>query len=374
MMFLQPYMLWGMLAVVMPVALHFWYQKKGKTIEWAAMRWLGEQTTLQHRGLRLNEVWLMLLRCLLVALIVLILSKPVPEWLKGVAQPEVVHLIQPDRLVTETYRFELETALKKGEKAYWAGITPETVGALNELPASGQGLAHLQQNINALAMGKEGVFKLYFKNDLSPDEFPRVYVPGDYQLFPATDSTQNKPFELNKTALAARTPVRILLDYRDADEEKTVTAALNALAEVYGFNFELEKQKNPEKRYDWVFTNQPVADPMPETMYIVSGNILHWGAPLNVVQLRDSLDVTGSELVESGRFPEWLGDLIVKRMKFKADGPFLSKGQLHALFTKILATNAQSEANLRPWLLLILVCLMITERWLALRKPAGKHG
>ncbi len=374
MMFLQPYMLWGMLAVAMPVAIHFWYQKKGKTIEWAAMRWLGEQTTLQHRGLRLNEVWLMLLRCLLVALIVLILGKPVAEWLNGAAQPEVVHLIQPDRLVTATYRFELETALKNGEKAYWAGITPETVDALNALPVGGQDLSHLQQNINALAMGKENIFKLYFKNDLSPEALPRVYVPGDYQLFSAADSTHNKPFDLNKTASAARTPVRILLDYRDADEEKTVIAALNALTEMYGFNFELEKQKNPEKRYDWVFTNQPVVDPMPETMYIVSGNIRHWGAPPNVIQLRDSLYISGSELVESGRFPEWLGDLMVKRMKLKADGLFLSKGQLHALFTKIPATNARSEANLRPWLLLILVCLMITERWLALRKPAGNHG
>ncbi len=367
-------MLWGMLAVAMPVLIHFWYQKRGKTIEWAAMRWLGEQTTLQHRGLRLNEIWLMLLRCLLVALIVLTLSKPVIGWLKGEAQPEVVHLIEPDRLVIETYRFELETALKKGEKAYWAGIPPEPVRTLNELPSSGRGLAHLQQSINALAADKERIFKLYFKNDLSPESFPRVYVPGDYQLFPVADSIHNKPFDLSKTLSAARRPIRILLDYRDADEQKTVTAALNALTEVYGFSFELEREKKPKKHYDFEFTNQPVAKPTPETMYVISGNIPHWDAAPNVIQLRDSLRITGSELAESGRLPEWLGDLMVSRLKLKADGRFWSKDQLHALFIKVSATNAHSEATLRPWLLLFLVCLIIVERWLALRKPAGNHG
>lgn len=81
-----------------------------------------------------------------------------------------------------------------------------------------------------------------------------------------------------------------------------------------------------------------------------------------------------SELVESGRLPEWLGDLLVEHLDFRTTNPPLSRGQLKALFKKVAASGAQEEAVLRPWLLLILILLMAAERWLALRKTGRSHG
>jgi hypothetical protein len=91
--FLQPALLWGAVAVVIPVIIHFWYQKKGKTIAWAATQWLTDKTSLQHRGLRLDEIPLMLLRCLLVLLFVLLLSKPIENWLDLDKVKSKVHLV-----------------------------------------------------------------------------------------------------------------------------------------------------------------------------------------------------------------------------------------------------------------------------------------
>ncbi len=69
MVFLQPVMFWGALAIVIPIIIHFWYQKKGETIAWAATQWLTDKTNLQHRGIRLDEVPLLLVRCLLIILL-----------------------------------------------------------------------------------------------------------------------------------------------------------------------------------------------------------------------------------------------------------------------------------------------------------------
>lgn len=372
MAFLQPYMLWGMLTVAVPVAIHFWYQKRGKTMEWAAMRWLGEQTTLQHRGLRLHEMWLMILRCLLVILLALILSKPVVDWLANAGKPEVVHLVQADGLVTETFRFELERAERRGEPIYWMGTTPEKAGNLARPEGVTASIAYLQQNINALADGNARDFRLYFLNDGSLNA--RVYVPGIYQLFPATDSSVTRPIDLFKNKPAYKGTIQVLLDYRNAAEAQTVRAALAALAEVYGFAFEIQQKMNPASHHDLVFADHAWTAAQPGTTYVISGNAPQWNMPAQVIQLRDTLRIADSEWVENGRLPEWLGDLVVKQLGLQTNAAPLSKSQLSTFFEKIKPPRGQEQAQLRPWLVLIFILLMAAERWWALHKTVRSDG
>ncbi|WP_353718503.1 BatA domain-containing protein [Dyadobacter sp. 676] len=374
MTFLQPYMLWGILAVAIPVAIHFWHQKRGRTIEWAAMRWLGDPTTLRHRGLRLNEVWLMVLRCFLVALLALIISKPVLEWFKNAGGLETIHLVQPDRLVTGTYRFELENAWRAGEKVYWLGAAPEKATGISPMQAVPAPLTYLQQNINALAGGSGKNFKLYFSNDPALADFPKIYIPGEYQLFPVADSSGKKRVSLLENNPARKKAIRVLLENGDAGERRTIEAALVALAGVYGFLFETEYKNNPARHYDWVFTNKPVTHAGAGTKYVVSGAAPKWDAPATVIFLPDSLTLADSRFVESGRFPEWLGELLVRDLNLQPDVGRLSNSQLYALFEKVPSLNAGSEAALRPWLLLLFLGLLIAERLLALRKPSRSHG
>jgi hypothetical protein len=372
MAFLQSYMLWGMLAVAVPVAIHFWYQKKGKTIEWAATRWLGEQTTLQHRGIRLNEIWLMLLRCLLVILLALILSKPVVDWFNRNTRPSTLHLVQQDRLVTDAYRFELEKALRNGEEIYWIGPLPEKAENLAEMSTGTDGLSHLQQNINALSNGITPEFKLYFRNDETLQAFSKVYIPGGYQLFPVVDSVEKKTASFKPKA-DQPAPIRVLIALK-GDEEHAVKAALAALTEVYGFEFEITSKNRPGTQYDLIFTHKPADKMQPGTTCIVPGNARQWNVTNQVIQLRDTLNMANSELVESGRLPEWLGELVINKLKLKTDRQRLSKKQLNALFEKTNPVNGNGEAASRSWLLLIFVMLMIAERWMALRKPLRNHG
>ncbi|MGV3602245.1 MAG: BatA domain-containing protein [Dyadobacter fermentans] len=370
---LQPYMLWGLLAVAIPVAIHFWYQKKGRTIAWAATRWLGEQTALRHRGFRLNEVLLMLLRCLLVALLAFILSKPITDWFGGTERKEVIHVVQADRAVLENYRFELEKALAGDEKMYWLGASPERISRLENVPMKAGDPADLQQNINALAGGFPKFFKLYFNSAL-PSDFQRVYVPGAYQLFAFADTASRKSLVLREINAAEKAPIQILLDYSDAGQRQTMSAALAALAKVHGFLFEIETQKNLTKHYDWIFTDQPVQATRSGTTYVVSGNAYQWGAPAQVVQLPERLLMAESQLVETARLPEWLGDLFVKEMGLQKANVPLSTKQLNASFEKSGGSATEQSAVFRPWLLLAWVLLLVAERWLSLLKPVGNNG
>jgi hypothetical protein len=74
--FINPLMLWGALAISIPIIVHFWNQKKGKIIEWATTQWLVENNLQQSSGIRLDNILLLILRCLLLLALCFFLSKP----------------------------------------------------------------------------------------------------------------------------------------------------------------------------------------------------------------------------------------------------------------------------------------------------------
>jgi hypothetical protein len=358
---LQSYMLWGIMGVALPIAIHFWYQKKGKTIAWAATRWLSEHTTLQHRGIRLHEVWLMLIRCLLVILLALILAKPVLEWLNGGEQTRNVHLVAPDRLVADSYRFELEKAIKEGDEVYWIDATPKKMTDLSTLPSQKGDVRFLQQAVNQLAdKGRKFIF--YLRQDAHLD---KIYVPGDYQIFatpgssvtpkipyldlgegkrlfvdPATGHLKvagNEATEAFMPEPVHRGNISLLVEYSNRDHQRIVKAALEALREVYEIPFTIDTLRNSNKHYEW--------QPHP-----------HFPLP-------------------GGQGVEWVGELFVDHFGLKTKTAVLSKRQLNALFEKADRKDKSNALRTQQWLLIGFVLLLMLERWMALRKTVGvNHG
>src|SRR6187551_2959627 len=74
MQFLNPIWLWGLTGLLIPIGIHMLSRKEGKVIRVGSVRHLEETSTRQFRKIRLNEVVLLALRCLLITLIVLLLS------------------------------------------------------------------------------------------------------------------------------------------------------------------------------------------------------------------------------------------------------------------------------------------------------------
>ena len=401
--FLQPALLWGFLAVTIPVIIHFWYQKKGKTIAWAASQWLTDKTSLQHRGLRLDEIPLLLIRCLLVILFVLLSSKPVVNWFKANQETQKIHLVEPDNQLISNFRFELEGAIKKGEKVYWIGFEQQEVKDISVVPKQNDSELYLQKSINRVSeTGKE--LNLYISNNQRLAELPKVYVPGSFKLFSNIDSTRNtsisyldmgegkKLFVDQKPDGAAQLKVldgtgnfskftlepahkgkiQVLINYKNPSENQIIQAALLALNEVYTIPFVIDLAKKTGSKYDWVFTDQKINDVNPETLYFVPTNISNQNIGENVIQIQDSLRLSTSEMVQNGQLPEWIGNILVAHYKLKENTNPLSQQQLNARFIQVKPVADQIDDKLYQWLLLLFVITLILERWIALRKTSSQ--
>ena len=388
--------MWGALAVVIPIAVHFWHQKQGKPLPWAAMQWLTEARQQQSRGLRLDNIWLLILRCLLLVLLAILLAKPLLNWFNQPPTVQRVHLVQPSQAVLDNFRFELTEAQKKGERVIWANPSLDPVTESSGLPASKSsfGPLSLQTAINQLD-GKNTVLHLYLANNQSLSDVPAITVPLQFRLHTAVDSTTQPkaylPAKGNRNVFVNRAgklvvspvldatlkfqsapahtgPIQTVIQYRDKAEQQTVEAALTALTDVYGLDVAVTKIPVKNQAYDLVLTDQLPSNPSPQTLYIVSA--LQQSALPNVVFSHETLTPQTSDRVASGQLPEWLGGQILRHYGLETTAKTPSKQALNALFVPTDTPPKEQHAGIQQALLLLLIGLLILERWLALTKNA----
>jgi hypothetical protein len=93
MSFLAPYMLWGTLAAGIPVAIHFFYRSRYRTVPWAAMKFLLASIEQTSRRLRFQELLLLITRVLLMLLIALALARPSVTASRGSAGGDAVDAV-----------------------------------------------------------------------------------------------------------------------------------------------------------------------------------------------------------------------------------------------------------------------------------------
>ncbi|SEJ31050.1 N-terminal double-transmembrane domain-containing protein [Dyadobacter koreensis] len=400
--FLQPFMFWGALAIAIPVFIHFWHQKKGKELDWAAMQWLIDKSQQQSRGFRLDDLPLLIVRCLLLLLLVFLMAQPVLEWFKKTDHSERIHLVEPSAYLADNYRFELEKAFEKGEKVYWINTPIEEIKDLSSV--SGQqssGIMYLQEVVNKI--NKPGAkLDIYLLNNQKIINQPKIYIPGNYTIHTAIDSSENythnyldlgngKKLFVNSAKLTASDSksgnqprlastaihsgtLSVLADYKNKAERETVQAALGALSTVYSLPFKIDEKTDNRKKYDIVLTDREIKKVSPETLYLLSGNSrnnVKTSLP-NVAILEDSLRIQTSEIVTSGQLPEYLGDLLIDHFNLNEVNGTLSTQQLNAVFVHAKPLEGNVEGNLRPWLLVVFLILLILERWMALKKTIQK--
>src|SRR5689334_15213779 len=76
MAFLNPLLLFGLAAVSVPIIIHLLNRRKFRKVVWAAMRFLKTSVEQNQRRLRIEDMILLALRCLLLALLALALARP----------------------------------------------------------------------------------------------------------------------------------------------------------------------------------------------------------------------------------------------------------------------------------------------------------
>ncbi|MBE9462445.1 BatA domain-containing protein [Dyadobacter subterraneus] len=401
--FLQPFMFWGALAIAIPIFIHFWHQKKGKELDWAAMQWLIDKSQQQSRGFRLDDLPMLVVRCLLILILTFLLSQPVIKWFKQIEHAERIHLVEPSANLVNNYRFEIETAIKNGDKVFWINPESEEIKDLSSISnQKNKGVLYLQEVINKVSK-KGAKLDLYLVSDQKLLDLPKIYIPESYQLHLLTDSSQNyahkyleladgKKLFVNKGQLTVSSPglsqdlpklestpvhsgkLNVLVEYKNKAEQQTVEAALGSLSIVYSLPMEIDNKNVSEKKYDLVLTDQKIAKINPEVLYVLSGKSDPGNQSVlsNVVQLQDSLRIQTSEMVNSGQLPEFIGDLLITHYKLDEPQKIVNQKQLNSLFVQTKPLEANMEGSLRPWLLIIFIALLILERWMALKKTIQK--
>lgn len=72
--FAQPFALWALAGLSIPIAIHFLSRKEGKVIRIGSIRHLEETTTQKFKGIRINEILLLIIRCLSIIVFALLLA------------------------------------------------------------------------------------------------------------------------------------------------------------------------------------------------------------------------------------------------------------------------------------------------------------
>ncbi len=395
--FIEPILLWGALAVIIPIAIHFWHQKQGKPLPWAATQWLTEKQQQQSRGLRLDNILLLILRCLLLILLALLLAQPILNWFNQPPAIQKVHLVEPNPAVSANFRFELSEALKKDERVIWANETVEPVTDKLSLPEKTFFFnpLRLQTAINQIDK-KNTELHLYVSTNPALAEVPVITVPPRFQLHTVVDSVSqpraylsvknNRKLFINRagklisnpvldptlkfaSAPVHSGPIRVLLSYRNGKENETVKAALAALTDVYGFDLMIDEKPTPNQFYNVLLTDKSPVRFSPQTLYIISGSVQQSTLP-NVIFTDEVLTPQTSERVSTGQLPEWLGEQLVNFYGLDSNRLPLSQRDLRALFVPSTKPTTAQQAGIQNALLLLFIVLLLLERWLALTKNA----
>ncbi|MCC9135795.1 BatA domain-containing protein [Pontibacter silvestris] len=77
MTFLYPYWLLAASAILVPIAIHLWNKRQGKTVKVGSLRWLEASASKRWSSIKLNDVGLLLLRCLIFILLAIALAQPI---------------------------------------------------------------------------------------------------------------------------------------------------------------------------------------------------------------------------------------------------------------------------------------------------------
>src|ERR1051325_4833064 len=76
MSFLNPIMLAGLAAISVPIIIHLLNRRRFQKVVWAAMRFIQASVEKNQKRMRIEDLILLALRCLLLALLALALARP----------------------------------------------------------------------------------------------------------------------------------------------------------------------------------------------------------------------------------------------------------------------------------------------------------
>lgn len=380
---LNPNMLWSSLAIAVPIAIHFWHQRRAKTIRWAAFRFLSEIKLNQHRGLQFENLLLLLLRILAILLLSFYLAKPIYNN-KVASESLPIHVFEPNQLVLNNFKFEAEQALEKKETVFLLGSGVKKINSIEDLIAKKTTLNY-QKDINEISrLSPNQKINLYASNNRQTHKISDIYIPSEYTLHSINDTTskqkkyiktdQNKGLFVNNTLLNASLNsnseeyfsvhegnILVKINTEEAELDSAISYALATIKETYGFPFKVSQK---EENFDLVFGKKTKMKN--NGLWIKTG--LDKSSLLNSNYNEAFIDV--QENIFNGSLPEIILEKLLNNYDLENPSPLLSITSFNRSFSeKINYSNSNNQWFDKLFLLMALITIAF-ERWLSIKRNA----
>ena len=127
MTFLTPWMLLGALAAGIPIAIHFLFRSRYRTVPWAAMKFLLTAVEQTSRRLKFQELLLLLLRITILVMLALAFARPISTLVKGAGRGEAVDAVL-------VFDVSYSMAARDGAQSRLERAKEEALKIIDELP------------------------------------------------------------------------------------------------------------------------------------------------------------------------------------------------------------------------------------------------
>jgi hypothetical protein len=412
MSFLNPIYLWALLGLLVPIAIHLWSKKEGKTIKVGSIELLRESESKQTSSIKPNELWLLLLRMLVISLVTLILAEPQLK-LKS-KNAAVTYLIEPSLLKLEKASSILNSIDDSGNIKLLMPNFPELTNinlenVTTKTPNYWQ-LAEEMQNIasdsivvytKALASGFKGMRPSIHKNiewilidtEESIEKLPikATKIDTNVELLTMFSTDKNTSFEkilvkesdydVADLEIVTKNPVKILLFYEDVftNDSRFLEASLSAASIHINRTFDITKTQETQdlnfESFDvviWLAKNNQVPNGINKLLEYKSDNLSNSliveSSTKNQFYLTTHLN---TENCVENHLPEQLLNILnlntgLNKVIQEKDKRVFSKAELLPTFSAVKAKNKSSNyLSISKWLWLILGITLLGERFLA---------
>ncbi len=107
MAFVNPTYLWALLGLVIPLAIHLWSNKTGKTIKVGSIQLFQESESSKSSSFKLNEYLLLGLRSLAIIVLVMILAQPILK--ENAERTALTYIVEPSLFSSDQFRAVIDT-------------------------------------------------------------------------------------------------------------------------------------------------------------------------------------------------------------------------------------------------------------------------
>jgi hypothetical protein len=198
--FVNPIWLWSLSGLIIPIAIHLLSRKEGKVIQVGSIRHLKESETAQFSSIRLNEILLLILRCLIITLIAMFLAGLNFDFLGSKEEKWIVIDSQIEKSIPSS---TLDSLVDQGFEKHYLN---ETFSTDNEAVTSKENSWNLAEEL-----GKKNIDAIVFTTNTLQDFYgERISKPDNVQwvtVDPKDTAHVMGALTLNKDSVWARNAV-----------------------------------------------------------------------------------------------------------------------------------------------------------------------